>query len=345
MSDFAAMYPSLEPLPLPITSRASAIARQFAHEQPTPTKAAQVHQNTLAVCLVHDYLALMGVPTDLAAGDSWQPATRLCADVADLMIPGWGRLECRPVLTPAPAYAVPPEVWEDRVGYVVVALDEGSHQGEILGFTEAVTEGAIALPQLQPIEAVLDVLEQWQISSESSSESRSQTSSQTSPQTSNETRDQARTGLETIDQTMTRLGRWLTGEIDAAWQAVDAVLSPELVYATRFRGGVRRGKVLDIGIDVVLTTQIQPFESPEDSPEDSPEFRAFVRIYPQGRSRLPEGLALNIVDTAGDPVEDLSVIASGSEDYLQLEIYINTADEFSAQVQWNGVRVIETFVV
>ncbi|MGV0028497.1 DUF1822 family protein [Phormidesmis priestleyi] len=43
-------------LPLPIPRSALATARQFANEQPTPQKAAQIQLNTLAVSVVSDYL-------------------------------------------------------------------------------------------------------------------------------------------------------------------------------------------------------------------------------------------------------------------------------------------------
>jgi hypothetical protein len=84
-------------LTLPITQAARTTAQQFASNQPTPEKAEQVRLNTLCVWVVNDYLEIMGIPTSLTSSDSWNPVIRLCANIADLELPGVGRLECRPV--------------------------------------------------------------------------------------------------------------------------------------------------------------------------------------------------------------------------------------------------------
>ena len=75
-------------LPLPITQTADITAQRFSLQQPNPEKAEQVRLNTLAVYAVHNYLQLMGIPTELTAGDSWNPVMRLCTDVADLEVIG-----------------------------------------------------------------------------------------------------------------------------------------------------------------------------------------------------------------------------------------------------------------
>jgi hypothetical protein len=126
MEDFA--------LPLPITRMARRTAEEFANRQPTPQKAEQVRLNTLAVCVVNDYLQMMGIPTDLSVGDSWNPVVLLGADVADLEVTGVGRLECRPVRMHQQTCHIPPEVLSDRIGYVVVQIDESSLEATVLGF-------------------------------------------------------------------------------------------------------------------------------------------------------------------------------------------------------------------
>ncbi|NES86616.1 MAG: DUF1822 family protein, partial [Moorea sp. SIO2B7] len=75
-------------LHLPITEEARQTAQKFAQEQPNYQKAAQVRLNTLAIWVVNDYLKLMGITTNLTAGDSWNRLLRMCADVADLEIIG-----------------------------------------------------------------------------------------------------------------------------------------------------------------------------------------------------------------------------------------------------------------
>lgn len=98
-------------LPLPITQATRRMAQEFANQQPNANKADQVRLNTLAVLVMHDYLQLMEIPTNLTASDSWNPVLRLCADVADLQVAGLGRLECRPVLPSHTLCSIPPETW------------------------------------------------------------------------------------------------------------------------------------------------------------------------------------------------------------------------------------------
>lgn len=316
MTYFPVRYvPGLEPLPLPITSTAIALAQQFAREQPTPQKAAQVYQNTLAVCLVKDYLTLMGIPTDLQASYSWHPVTRLCTDTADLMVPEVGRLECRVLSGGESSCPIPPEVWDERVGYVVVALDVASQQGEILGFAATVTTEAIALDQLQSIEAMLDICDPIQLA------------------------DLVSAVAPDLGQVAVRLGQWLQHEFDQAWQTVESLALP-VAYAVRYRAEtepivrVRRGKVVTLGqATVALVVEVQPQENQAALVD--------LRLYP-GDGALPMGLTFTIVDGAGTVFAE--AIATGREDYLQLSALADALESFSVQIQWQTERVTEAFV-
>ncbi|MBC1314468.1 DUF1822 family protein, partial [Trichormus variabilis PNB] len=145
---------------LPITQAARIAAQQFANRQPNSRKAEQVRLNTLAVSVVNDYLQMMEVATNLTASDSWNPLMQLCGDVADLEVPSVGRLECRPVQLHEQVCSVPPETWEERIGYVIVQVDETNTEAKLIGFTKKVNQETLPLNQLQPIEALIDRLEQ-----------------------------------------------------------------------------------------------------------------------------------------------------------------------------------------
>ena len=82
---------------LPILQAARQIASHLASQQSTSQKASQVRLNTIAVCVVNDYLQMLGIATELSTSNIWKPAVRLTADIADLEIVGVGTLECRPV--------------------------------------------------------------------------------------------------------------------------------------------------------------------------------------------------------------------------------------------------------
>jgi Protein of unknown function (DUF1822) len=111
---------------IPLTLKAHGTAESFYQRHSDPQKAKQVYLNTLAIEAVHSYLSWLGVGTDRQSSDSWNPFVQTLADVADLEIPGQGKLECRLVLPGATACHVPLAVWGDRLGYVVVRLEAAS---------------------------------------------------------------------------------------------------------------------------------------------------------------------------------------------------------------------------
>ena len=147
---------------MPVTQAARRTAQQFALQHPNPEKAVRVRLNTLAVWVVSDYLQLMDIPTELSAGDSWNPVMRLSDDVADLVVSGLGRLECRCVLPGEESCAIPPEVWLNRIGYVVVRIEESLREATLLGFippfpAESPVE-RVGVAQLQSLDEFLDYI-------------------------------------------------------------------------------------------------------------------------------------------------------------------------------------------
>ena len=118
------------PISIPIEATDRQQAYQFAEQQPTPARAEQVYRNTLAVLATQRYLHLLGIEANISDSQSWNPLNRLLENVADLYIPDLqGSLECRPVRSSDRKCAIPKEVWEGRLGYVIVALDPPYQEG------------------------------------------------------------------------------------------------------------------------------------------------------------------------------------------------------------------------
>ncbi len=149
-------------LNLPISTAAQNFAQRFSAQHPTRQKSDKIRLNTLAICVVFDYLQLMDIPAELTAGDSWNPVMRLSDDVADLVLTGLGRLECRPVLPNEQTCSLPPEVWLNRIGYIVVRIDEAAKTGTLLGFVPPFDPDdpleEIQIADLQSLEAFLDYI-------------------------------------------------------------------------------------------------------------------------------------------------------------------------------------------
>lgn len=321
-------------LPLPITQFAHQLAQEFAHQQPTTVKAAQVQRNTLAVCIVNDYLQLMGIPTNLSTSDSWNPIVRLCADVADLELPGIGRLECRPVAPGLPTCAIPPETWEERIGYVVVQIDESLQAAQILGFVPSAAMEELPLNQLRSPEAMMDYLEQLQPVRISDAIAAVHT---------------------TARQTLVNLGQWAQGVFDEGWQTVESLLTPpEFSPAFVFRGvespeaaasettdTIRRAKLIDLGIQagnqpVALVVELRP--------EGNQETAVRLQVHPTGsRLHLPPDLQLSVLDDSGNIF--LSTQSRSADNYIQLQFSGTAGERFSSQVAIADTHITQEFVI
>ena len=307
-------------LSLPITQTAQHIAQQFANEQPTPQKAEQVRLNTLAVYVMNDYLQMMGVPTNLEASDSWNPVLRLCADVADLEVTGVGRLECRPYHPSQPTCYVPPEVWSDRLGYVVVQIDEQAHEATVLGFTQQVATEDIPLRQLKPIDDLFECL------------------------------------YSAPEQTIRfNLSQWFTDIVEQGWETVESLLNPppELAYGFRSRsdsaiadsilgeGSTRRAKVIDLGMQlggyaVALVVEIKP--------NSEQKVDIVLQVRPVGNQLyLPPLLQLIVLDENG--LIFLDAQARTADNYIQLQFSGLPGEQFSVKVSLGDASVTEDFTI
>jgi ribosomal protein L10 len=142
------------------------LAQEFAVSQPNAEKNQQVYRNTLAVLAVNTFVQELRYETDLDAGESWHPVLRMFHNVADLVLPGIGKIECCPVMLGETAISLP-EVRENRIAYVAVGFAEPFDKVKLLGFIPAVEivdeNEAISLANLQPIEELLDYLDRIEL--------------------------------------------------------------------------------------------------------------------------------------------------------------------------------------
>lgn len=317
-------------LPLPITQAERQVAQQFSQQQSTPQKAEQVQLNTLAVCVVHSYLQMMGIASDRTASDSWNPVMHLCTDVADLEVSGVGRLECRPIKQGESTCYIPPEVWEERMGYIVVEIEESQREGKILGFTPTVAVEALPIAQLQPPEDVLDLLME----------------------------------PANVSDTTVNLRQWFHDVFEAGWQTVESLLAPEqLTPAFRFRtpeqtsesepeqseAGVRRGKLIDLGMQlsgrpVALIVEITPAANQKTN--------VLLQLHPTGsQTYLPPNLKLVVLDESGAVFLETQARSTdetrtrSGDSLIQLEFRGSSEERFSVQVALGNAEVTETFVI
>lgn len=153
---------ALPPLIVRLEPEAHHCAKDLAAQQSTSEKGKRVYLNTLAVYAVARFLESMGIEIDLNAGDCSNPLLCGLLDATDLVLPGMGYLECRPVLPGESFLNLPGEVKEDLIGCVAVQFGQRLELVELLGFAKAVDAinkpEILDIAELLPLDVLIDEL-------------------------------------------------------------------------------------------------------------------------------------------------------------------------------------------
>ena len=345
-------------LEIPITSQALATAKQFASQQTHVRQQKQTHLNTLAVCAVRDYLELMNIETEPNNSDSWNPVIRLCEDVADLIVKGLGKLECRPLLPDAinnQIYPLPPEVCCDRIGYMVVEIDTKQKKATLLGFTPTAKDERLVLSELQPLTDLLQHLEslgqpqvqlsQWldniiptawqEIETIFAIEPESPTSSTSDGRSSN-----LPGWLENIAERSKEIWSGLSGSGNTELPTAGAFRSPTNVRSLLPECELMRAKLIDLGVQLGSQTVVLLLAL---TPESDRKLRLIVQMYPQvGDNYLPANLKLALLAGSGEKLQ--SVTARTQDRGIQLKPFKILRDtNFQLQITLDDLSLTETF--
>lgn len=309
---------------LPLSASAHHRAQQFCHQHDSEPKVKQVYLNALAVSAVEFYLQCMGVNTNRCASQSQDPIAQALLDVADLELPGKGKLECRPLLPNTSVLRIPPEVWRDRVAYIAVQLSDSLQEATVLGFAPAGSQ-EIVVDQLRSLDDLLDYLAPIQ-----------------SPAVSR-----------------VNLSQWLENLFETGWQSLAAltgVAQPRL--AATFRNStetaIRRAKLVDLGVHlgaeaVALLVAITSLESNATEnatePETEPGVEVWVQLHPTGEtSYLPPTISLSLLSDQGETLQ--AVMSRHQDNYIQLKRFRGTPGEcFDIKVAFGDTCTTESFVI
>ena len=354
------MIVSQQSLEIPITRKALATAEQFASGQPHPQEQEQeqVRLNTLAVLAVHDYLELMAIESELQKSDSWNPVVRLCEDVADLMVKGLGKLECRPLLPDSESrsiYHLPPEVWDERIGYVLVEIDTEAKKATLLGFAPTAPDGELLLRELQPLTDLLKHLEsliQPQVK-------LSQWFNNIFPPVWQEIErilplEPESTTFPKSEQLKSNLPGWLEQMVDTSkqiWQDLSGSEKMELEPASSFRSVTRvnnllpecevmRAKLIDLGVQLGSQNVVLLLALTQESEQ---KMRLIVQSYPVvGEEYLPANLKLALLSESGEKLQE--VVARTQDRGIQLKPFKVLRDtNFQVQITLDDLSLTETF--
>jgi hypothetical protein len=155
----------LEPLKLSILigTTAHAAADRISRLQPDDDKALRIYANVLAVYAVHAYLQWLEIDSSLEESESLHPVVAMFGDVADLLLPGLGSLECRLVDRDAEVVHLPSAKVE-RLGCVVLRMAGGWDdiedltELEIVGFAPSLAP-EISVASLAATDALLELIQ------------------------------------------------------------------------------------------------------------------------------------------------------------------------------------------
>lgn len=327
-------------LTVPLSGEAHRFAQQFAAQQATPQKGKRVYFNTLAVFAVHCYLKWLQIETSLRQSDSWHPGKRAVFDVADLALPGIGKLECRPVLLGETACYFPPEVTENRIGYVGVQFGEILSEVELLGFARAVDAdnppAQLQIADFQPLDALIDHINQLKAAIDNVF----------SPQQVGIDPVVLREDAVSPSQTSVNLSRWLQNVFEGAWQSLESFLgTANLAWSFRRLDRpetiVRGGKLIDLGIQLaghpvaLIVTLV---------PEADQKLNVILQLHPTAsQTYLPQSTRLTVLDKSGEIF--LEVQARSADNFIQLQFSGIAGERFSVEVALGVASIREDFVI
>ncbi|MBE9130050.1 MULTISPECIES: DUF1822 family protein [unclassified Coleofasciculus] len=328
-------------LTIPLGTEAHRFARQFAAQQATPQKGKRVYFNTLAVYAVHCYLRWLEIETNLNESDSWHPGKGAILNVADLALPGIGKLECRPVLPGESSVELPPEVTENRIGYVGVQFDESLTEVQLLGFAPAADTvnppEELQIADFQPLDVLIDYIHQLKDVQKAI----------------------ALKGAEKPRPLLINLSRWLENLFEGGWQSQNAFLdTANLAWNLRYRmdwnvrsaiqlgGGkleepttfVAGIKLVDLGVQLAgLPVALVVTFMPEV------KYNTILQVHSMGSEILPEDIRLTVFDESGTTF--LEAKARRADNFIQLMFKGNPGERFSVQIALDVASITEDFVI
>lgn len=310
MSDLSNL--SASSLSLALTAHRRAQSFQRYHSAPAVQK--RVYLNTLATYAVATYLEMRGYDIDLDHSYSQDPAQQTLMDVADIVVDGVGRLECRPVLPGDTAVTVPAAVSCDRAAYLAIQLDESLRQATLLGFFVAVPDPTHSLT-LIPLATLR------------------------SPDELGPFLEQLAAGALPV-----RLRRWLQQTAETGWQVISEAAA-ELTTPTPtfvFRSAADITDTTAVPQPLPTIGQSKPITLGSDAdavtvillvgliPQPQTDLEVWVQVSPAPeQTHLPAALRLAILDEAHTPVMQAEARDTKA---IQLKFTAAIAERFSVQI-------------
>ncbi|MCP2730185.1 DUF1822 family protein, partial [Limnofasciculus baicalensis] len=308
-------------LTIPLNSSIHDMARQFAAQQLTPEKGMGVYLNTLSVWAVHRYLKWLQIESEPSNSDSWHPGLRALFDVADLVVPNLGKLECRPILSGETRLTLPPEVTKDRIGYIVIQFCDRLQEAQLLGFAPPLAANSLdelKITDLQPLDTLFDVLETLESNL-----------------------------VVTPEKTPVDLSKWWQNIFDRGWQAVEELLPPQTIGLAYRNMEVRRAKLIELVTNKNIHQLTLIFTLKLENPE---ELGIHLLLLPFGKenqlppqSPLPPETNLMVLTESGEVFREIT--AKEKDTFIQYEFTGQPGEGFSIKIGLGEASITEAFII
>jgi hypothetical protein len=308
-----------QPIVVLLDRNAHRYAQQFAGEQATSQKGKQVYLNTLAVCAVDRYLKWLSISTNLSQSDCWHPGLRAIFDVADLILPRIGKLECRPILPGETALVIPPEVSSDRIGYLVIQLTESLDRVQLLGFIRASqisqSTAAIPLTKLRSLDDFLDTIHRQNV--------------------------------------LVDLRQWMEESFQPEWQSVELIFASQgRSFRTANSNSISQTNIFPVR--VISRGKVITWERESDrlsfilvvkmTRQSSDAIDICLQLYPGGEMNcLPSELQFSVIDESGNTC--LEATTRDEDNWIQLEFTCHSEEEFTIKIDVKRMSFVEQFIV
>lgn len=319
--------------PVPLSQKMRDTATKFSQSHQNASKARQVYLNTLAVLAVEFYCQCMEIETQLGKSHSWNTTLM---DLATLEIQDIGKIECRPVLKGKKSCYFPPEVWQDRIGYLVIEIDEQANKARLLGYLRVVNSEQISLNQLQSLSDFLTNIEEILIPAAAS--------------VAVTTGELITNVVKTVGKTVIELGKWFEGIFDHEWKPEEKALTLSIQPSRTIKPineeieqpEVNGAKVICLGMETFQQTVVLIIGQKKIN---AGEIEINLRLYPSANTNyLPDEIKLTVLDEAGNPIPSLEAQAK-SHNWLQLQFTGEPRDKFSVKVSLGESSITENFLL
>ncbi|XHX76383.1 MAG: DUF1822 family protein [Stenomitos frigidus ULC029] len=312
-----------------LASDAHRLAKKFCYQHRDAHKVKQVYLNTLTVYAVNYYCQCLGIDSNWEASDSWNPALQALMNVADLQVEYCGTLECCPIVSDEQVDRIFPEVQEDRIGFVLVQLNEALTEAMLLGFSPTIENGVLLVNQLRSLDDLADYLSH---------------------------------AIES--QPSVNLRNWFQNVFERGWQTLESLLAtnslvlspayrsddePDAANASQAAESIKGAKFIYLG-DTSSDTEAEGSKGCTVeflvflAPQHDDRTRVTLQVHPTAHhSYLPEGLKLQILSEAGEILQEVE--AGSTNDYIQKQLIASEGERFGARIVLGEISWIENFVI